>query len=253
MPKTRNVDFFDPADQETVELTTPATTDEAAYRPDTNGDPDGTAERDRKLAVILPPFFYDKFDLDLEGKPIFKKSVVDQIIAVFDSKQATPMTFNGTEEQVDKQQLHYDGEINTLIGGLMTLLEVQKQATGIRVLQLMTDTWSEFCSRAWEYQASQKNLQLDKELPDWFIQREEELMAIARKSRLIRDAVTQIDEQFGLKSTSLDRGRVIAAVERRQQRLAQWNYDKHADTTGKVASSMNQATAEHCQTIFANI
>ena len=253
MGKPRNVDFFDPADEETVELTTPETTEEAAFRPDTNGDPEGSAERAEKPAIVLPSFYYEKYDLDDDGNPIFKPSVVTQIMEVFDAKKDTEVSFQGTDEAVEKQTLQYDDEILAIVGGLSPLLETQPQATGIRILQLMTDTWSEFCSRAWEYKASQATLKLDAELPDWFVQREDQLMAVARKARLIRDAVNTIDEQFGLNSTKLDRFRVQAAVERRQQRLAEWNYNKHADQTGKVGSRMNQATVEHCESIFANV
>jgi len=253
MPKTRNVDFFDPADEETVELLPPETTPEEAFRPDTNGDPEGSATRLETPNIVLPSFYYEKYDLDDGGNPIFKPLVVDQIMDVFEAKKSTEIVFNGTEEAVKKQELQYDDDLNVVIGGLVLLTDIQAQATGIRVLQLMTDTWSEFCSRAWEYKASQSTLKLDAELPDWFIQREEELMAIARKARLIRDVVKAIDEQFGLNSTSLDTGRVRAAVERRQQRLAEWNYNKHANTTGKVSSNMNQATVEHCESIFASV
>ena len=253
MPKTKNVDFFDPADEETVELLPPETTDEAAFKPDTNGDPEGSAERAEKPAIVLPSFYYDKYDLDDEGNPIYKPEVVEQIMEVFDAKKDTEMSFRGDAEAVDKQILQYDDEIRTVVSGLLPLVETQPQATGIRILQLMTDTWSEFCSRAWEYKASQAPWKLDAELPDWFVQREEELMAVARKARLIRDAVDTIDEQFGLSSTKLERFRVLAAVERRQQRLAEWNYNKHADKTGQVSSRMNQATVEHCESIFANV
>jgi len=251
MPKARNVDFFDPADQETKELTTPETTEEAAFVPDTNGDPEGSAARAEKPAIVLPSFYYEKFDLDDDGNPIYKPNIVTQIMEVFDTKKNTEVSFQG--DSAEKEQLEYDSQINTVVGGLTLLLETQPQATGIRVLQLMTDTWSEFCSRAWEYKASQATLKLDAELPDWFVKREDELMAVARKARLIRDAVNTIDEQFGLNSTSLDRVRVQAAVERRQQRLAEWNFNKHADKTGQVSSRMNQATVEHCESIFANV
>ena len=73
------------------------------------------------------------------------------------------------------------------------------------------------------------------------------MFALGRKFRLCRDSIKAIDDKFGLKSTSLNRDRVQNEVERRLQRLAEWNYNKHADTTGKTNSSMNAQTAEHCR------
>ena len=69
---------------------------------------------------------------------------------------------------------------------------------------------------------------------------------------MLRDAVNAIDDKFGLKSTSLDRERVQNEVERRVQRLAEWNFNQHADKAGKVANEYNAASVQHCETVFAN-
>ena len=84
------------------------------------------------------------------------------------------------------------------------------------------------------------------------IQREDKMMQLGRKARMLRDAIQSLDDKFGLKSTSLDRDRVQNDVERRLQRLAEWNFRKHADQSGKVANTLNNASKEHCKAVFAN-
>ena len=65
-------------------------------------------------------------------------------------------------------------------------------------------------------------------------------------------ACSKIDDKFGLKSTELERFRVQNEVERRLQRLAEWNFKEYANTSGKTANNMNEQTLEHCSTMFDN-
>ena len=241
-------DLFDPADQETVEPLPPEHTEESAFIPDTNGDPEGSDARAEKQAIALPDFFFKRYSLDDEGNPIFNPSVVNSIMEVFDLKKESTMTFSG--DKADDEEKYYDAQVNSIIDGCAQLLEVDPQTTGIQYLSLNTRTWSEFVSIAYEYSDSVNSITANDEIPEWLITREEKMMQLGRKARMLRDAIIAIDDKFGLKSTSLDRERVQAEVERRQQRLAEWNYTKHADKSGKVANTYNAATVQHCENIF---
>ena len=249
MSSTAN-DLFDPADMETVEPTPPTHTPEAAYIPDTNGDPEGSEVRAEKPAISLPDFFFKRYHLDDNGNPQYNVSVVAAIMQVFDVKKGTDLVF--AKDNEDKEVDYYDSQVNAIVSGIMPLLEVDPQSTGINFLGLCTRTWAEFSSIAYEYSDSLAGLKADSELPEWLIAREEKMMQLGRKARLLRDAIAALDNRFGLKSTSLDRDRVQTEVERRLQRLAEWNFAQHADSSGKVASTMNKATVDHCENVFAN-
>ena len=168
---------------------------------------------------------------------------------VFDLKKDSNMTFSENEND---PQLYYDSQVNAVIDGISQLLEVDPQSTGINMLSLNTRTWAEFVSIAYEYNDSLSSINANDEIPDWLIQREEKMMDLGRKARMLRDAIQSLDDKFGLKSTSLDRDRVQNEVERRLQRLAEWNFRKHADQSGKVANTLNNASKEHCKAVFAN-
>ena len=91
------------------------------------------------------------------------------------------------------------------------------------------------------------------EIPDWLIEREEKMAQLGRKARLLSQAISSMDDKFGLSSTSLNRDRVQAEVERRLQRLAEWNFNKYANSSGKVARELNAQTVEHMNTIAASV
>ena len=240
-------DLFDPADMETVEPLPPEHTDESAHRPDTNGDPEGSEVRATPSAISLPDFFYKRYRLDNDGKPTYNPLTIELIMGVFDGKNETDLVFNSENDQE-----YYDEQVTTITDGIMQLLEVDPQSTGINFLGLCTRTWAEFASIAYEYSDSIDGLKADSELPEWLLAREDKMMQLGRKARLLRDAIKRLDNKFGLKSTSLDRKRVQTEVDRRLQRLAELNFSQHADTSGKVASTMNKATVDHCESIFAN-
>jgi len=242
-------DLFDPADLETQEPLPPEHTDESAHVPDTNGDPEGAETRATKLEIVLPDFFYKRYHLDDYGNPTYNPSVVKDIMMVFDLKAKTPLTFNGDNQDADEE--YYDNQVIDVIDGIRVLLEVDPQSTGINILSLNTRTWAEFVSIAYEYNDSLTSISASAELPEWLITREEKMMQLGRKARILRDAITNIDDKFGLRSTSLDRDRVQTEVERRLQRLSEWNFNQHADKSGKTASAMNKASIQHCETVFA--
>ena len=242
-------DLFDPADMETVEPLPPEHTDESAHRPDTNGDPEGSEARAEKPAISLPDFFFRRYHLDDNGNPAFNTVVVDNIMEVFDAKAETEMVFNN-EETAEADQAYYASQVISITHGVLQLLEVDPQSTGINILSLSTRTWAEFSSIAWEYQDALGTIDSTKEIPEWLISREDKMMQLGRKARLLRDAVNCMDDKFGLKSTSLDRDRVQNEVERRLQRLAEWNFNQHADQSGKTANTMNKASIQHCERVF---
>ena len=199
--------------------------------------------------ISLPDFFFRRYHLDDNGNPAFNTVVVDNIMEVFDAKAETEMVFNN-EETAEADQAYYASQVISITHGVLQLLEVDPQSTGINILSLSTRTWAEFSSIAWEYQDALGTIDSTKEIPEWLISREDKMMQLGRKARLLRDAVNCMDDKFGLKSTSLDRDRVQNEVERRLQRLAEWNFNQHADQSGKTANTMNKASFQHCERVF---
>ena len=96
------------------------------------------------------------------------------------------------------------------------------------------------------------SLTQDQEMPTWLIDREDKMFDLGRKARLLSAVVDTIDNAFGLKDVKLNVGRVLTEVERRQQRLAEWNYKNSADASRKVSENLNTETIAHCQNVFAS-
>jgi len=244
-------DLFDPADLEIgPELMVPNVTSESAYVPDTNGDPEGSEERARIVAIQLPDFFYRRYRLTDDGSPTFNQSTVDGIMDVFDVKVGTEQSFGDDDD--DTKAGYFDSQIEKVRDGVSQLLEIDPQTTGINFLQLTTRTWAEFVSVAYEYQDSYSTINKDDGLPTWLVEREDKMLQLGRKARMLSAVCEQMDDKFGLKSTELERFRVLNEVERRLQRLAEWNFKQHADQSGKIANDMNTASVEHCSSIFDN-
>jgi hypothetical protein len=234
-----NVDHFDPSEMETEELVPSNETPESAYRPDTIGDPEGTEERAKEVAIVLPDFFYRRYKLDDAGNPTFNEVVVSQIMEVFDAKYGTEPSFSD-----DKAEDYFNSQVEQVVDGFSQLLEVDPQTTGINALQLATRTWAEFASVAYEYKDSISTIKEDQEIPDWLITREDKMVQLGRKARMLSAFLNKMDDKFGLKDTEISRFRVQQAVENRLQRLAEWNYNEHADKSGAVTSkSITNQTA----------
>jgi hypothetical protein len=241
------VDIFDPADQEIgPELVPTQDTPESAHIPDTNADPEGVEAREAKPDIALPDFFFKKYMLDANGNPTFNPSLIDGVMDLYDSKVKSEIDFSNKDD-AKKEQEYYDTQVQSIADGLLPLLEVDPQTTGISVLQHLTRTFAEFLSVNYEYSDSISALTMTDDIPTWLTEREDKMFALGRKFRLCRDAINSLDDKFGLKDTSLKRERVQAEIERRMQRLAEWNFKQHADTSGKTNSSMNKATADHCK------
>ena len=224
-------EHFDPSEMETEELIPSNETPESAYRPDTIGDPEGSEERDKQVAIVLPDFFYRRYKLDNAGNPTFNEVVVSQIMEVFDAKYGTEQPHGD-----DKAEKYYNKQVDQVVDGFSQLLEVDPQTTGINALQLTTRTWAEFASVAFEYKDSISTIAEDKEIPDWLIDREDKMVQLGRKARMLTAFLNKMDDKFGLKDTEIQRFRVQQEIERRLQRLAEWNYNQHADKSGAVTS-----------------
>ena len=78
------------------------------------------------------------------------------------------------------------------------------------------------------------------------------MIQLGRKARILSAALEAIDEDFGLKDTKIQRNRVQAAVEQRMQRLAEWNFNRQADMSGKAKREMNAETLAHMESIISN-
>lgn len=226
-----NVDHFDPSEMETEELVPSNETPESAYRPDTLGDPEGSEERAKEVAIVLPDFFYRRYKLDDAGNPTYNEVVVSQIMEVFDAKYGTEQAHSD-----DKAEDYFNKQVDQVVDGFSQLLEVDPQTTGINALQLATRTWAEFASVAFEYKDSISTIKEDQEIPDWLIDREDKMVQLGRKARMLSAFLNKMDDKFGLKDVEISRFRVQQAVENRLQRLAEWNYNQHADKSGAVTS-----------------
>ena len=79
-----------------------------------------------------------------------------------------------------------------------------------------------------------------KELPDWLIEREDKMLQLGRKARLLSSALEKLDDKFGLKDVSIKADRVKTQVELRLQRLAEWNYKNIVDTSKFSARVMTR-------------
>ena len=251
-PSDLGPEVVDMANGETGELLPDQKTPESAWKPDTNGDPIGSEIRATQDPVHLPDFYYRKYALDGEGKPLAQKSRVDGIMEVFKSKKNTAMTFNATDdEQRKKEEDYYLQQVQTIADGLFPLLETDPQSTGINFLQLTTRTWAEFASIAYEYKEETESANPNDDLPTWLIEREDKMFGLGRKARMLSAVVGLVGENFGLQDLGLKDVRVQNEIERRQQRLAEWNFKQHADSSVRVATELNNATKEHTKNVFS--
>ncbi len=249
-----NANHFDPMDQPVgPELVNEVETDASMFMPDTNGDPIGSEDREARDPVHLPDFYYKKYALDAQQQPIAQQSRVQGIMEVFHQKKNTPYQhFSKDEEVKQKEEQYYQDQVDTVCAGLLPLLECDPQSTGINFLQLTTRTWAEFASIAYEYKEETNGANPNEALPDWLIEREDKMFDLGRKARMLSAVIDKVGNQFGLNDIALKDFRVMNEIERRQQRLAEWNYKNHADSSVKVATDLNNATHEHTRTVFEN-
>ena len=246
-------EHFDPSEQETKELLPKNKSEMSDYTEDTIADSEGAQARQARADIVLPDWYFRKFALTDFGKPTFNPAVVASIMAVFDAKYGSVPVFPEAEGEasVSDQQLAWDASVNDIVTGIRVLLGVDPQSTGLNFLQLTTRTWSEFVSVCHEYPDSMSN-QKDEEIPTWLIEREEKMLDLGRKARMLVSALSIIDNDFGLKDVRIQKSRVQSAVEQRMQRLAEWNFKQQADNSGKVNKQLNAQANAHMQSIVNN-
>ena len=250
-------EYFDPSEQETKELLPKNKSDMSDYTEDTIADAEGVQARQARADIVLPDWYFRKFALTDLGKPTFNPAVVASIMAVFDTKFGTDLVFKDIELgnkkvlTADEQHTKDEHAVNDIVTGIRHLLIVDPQSTGLNFLQLCTRTWSEFVSVCYEYSDSMSNMK-DDDIPDWLIEREQKMVDLGRKARMLSSALQIIDNDFGLKDTKINKSRVQRAVEDRLQRLAEWNFNQQADVGGKVKREMNTQASAHMQSIVDN-
>ena len=241
---------FDPSEQETKELLPKTESDMSDYTEDTIADSEGAEQRSVKASISLPDFFHVNYRLDDYGNPTFKNDVVASIMAIFDQKIGTKPVFSEKEgyAPVDEQVAQFEESVNNIVVGIQELTIVDPQSTGLSFLQLCTRTWAEFASISYDYQTAMAKA--GDEIPDWLVEREQKMFDLGRKARLLTDALLAVDQEFGnLKNVSIQRDRVEVQVKDRQQRLAEYNFKKQADTSGRTRRQLNEETVAHMQSI----
>ena len=242
MAKAKTSDIFE---VEREELLPAVETDDSMFNDDSSGDPEGAERRATPDAVQVPDYFYKKYGLTTEGVPTFNPAFVDQIMTVFEAKRDSAPNFAD-----DGAQQEYNDQVQLVARALKALCDVDPQTTGIQALSLNTRTWAEFASISAEYMESAESCNPNEELPTWLIEREDKMIKLGRTARLVRDAILEVDNRFGLKSIGLDTKRVKNEVERRLQRLAEWNYNNVVDTSLKSAMDLNVKSKEHTKSVF---
>ena len=75
-------------------------------------------------------------------------------------------------------------------------------------------------------------------------------MQLGLKARLLSAALDNLGHDFGLKDTEIKRFRVEKQVQDRLQRLAEYNYNMHADASGKVKQDLNTESTAHMKSVI---
>ena len=246
MAKSKNVDLFDPSEQETQELLPPETTSQDDILDDTIADPEGAEAREpQNRGTLYPTYLYRDYRVndndDLEPNP----AAIENIMAHFDEKQDT--------EVGEKQAKAFAKDVKTVVEGRKPTLGVDAPTTGIQMLRERTTTWGEFVSCVYDYINSAETVGTEKAMPDWLIEREAKMIDLGYKARVLRNASKELFADFGLPgSFALDRKRVQQAVENRLTRLAAWHTNQHKDSTAGAAKKQQKASSEFVQSIADN-
>ena len=254
MSKRTNNTFVDPDDiQEAMPMEYKQESSLDDDSPDTIGDPEGTEARARQDDIKMPAWFFDKFDLDINGKPIPSAAHINNIMDMFLKKIDTaPFFGSGTEAQQAKVEKAYQDDVDALVAAYRPLLEYEAGDTGFNFMMFANATWGKYLTALVEFGDSASKLG-DKEMPDWLITREDNAFGLGRKARLVRDVLYALSDEFKLKNAVITPQNVRAAVKRGLQGLAEWTFNKHADSSGRVSTKLNNANNEFIQTTFANM
>jgi len=253
MSKRTNQTFVDPDDiQEAspMEYKQESSLDDAS--PDTNGDPEGSELRAKADPIKMPAWYFDKFDLDGNGKPIPSIAHVNAIMDVLPQKLDTVPFFSDNATKSKALAKVYADDVSALVKAYRPLLQYEAGDTGFNFMMFANATWAKYLTALVEFADSAAKLG-DKEMPDWLITREDNAYGLGRKARLVRDVLNTLSDEFKLKNAVITPKNVRAAVQRGLQGLAQWTFDKHADSSGRVSTKLNDANNDFIKTNFANM
>lgn len=241
MAKSKNDELFDPSDQETVELLPQSETSQDDFLDDTLADPDGAEAREpQNRGTLYPTYLYRDYRVNDDDALEPNPSAIANIMLVFDDK---------AESIVAKDKAKtFAKDVKTVVAGRVPLLIADAPTTGIQMLRECTTTWGEFISCVYDYVNSSQTVGTEKAMPDWLIQREEKMIDLGYKARLLREATGELFSEFGLPGKfSLDRKRVQQAVEARLTRLAAWHTNQHKEST--AGKTMQKASSEFTQSV----
>jgi hypothetical protein len=200
----------------------------------------------------MPLWYFDKFDLDGNGKPVPSIAHVNAIMDMFSKKIDTAPFFGNDKTASAKLAKQYDADVTALVDAYRPLLAYEAGDTGFNFMMFANATWGKYLTALVEFGNDASRFS-DKEMPDWLITREDNAFGMGRKARLVRDVLNTLSDEFKLKNAMITPKNVRAAVQRHLQGLAQWTFDKHADSSGRVSTKLNDANNEFIKTNFANM
>tara|TARA_R100001198_G_C5190021_1_gene183073 strand:+ start:99 stop:836 length:738 start_codon:yes stop_codon:yes gene_type:complete len=241
--KAKNVDHFDPSDVETKELLPPETTDKDAFNDDTLADPEG-AEARTSRGSLYPAYLLVDYRVNDKDELEPQPSAIERIMTHFDTKHDSSVPDNVSSA--------FSEDLEKVIAGTEARLNVDGPTTGIQMMREATTTWAEFVSCIHDYINSSSSVAKADDMPDWLLEREQKMVDLGYKARLLRDASAACFDRFGLPGVyKLNRDYVAQAVENRLQRLAAWNTNKHkvstaAKTMAAEASGSTDIAVDNC-------
>lgn len=220
--------------------------------PDTNGDPQGSEERAREDQVKMPLWFFDKYDLDANGKPTYSLAHVNAIMEMLPKKIDTEPFFGSDKKAGAKLKASYEAEIDALVEAYRPLLNYEAGDTGFNFMMFANATWGKYLTALVEFGNDVARFS-DQEMPDWLVTREDNAFGMGRKARLVRDVLAKLAEEFKLKNAVITPTNVKSAVKRHLTGLAVWTYNKHSDSSNRVATQLNEANAEYVQSTLSSM
>tara|TARA_X000001382_G_scaffold101816_1_gene76505 strand:- start:700 stop:1443 length:744 start_codon:yes stop_codon:yes gene_type:complete len=231
--KAKNVDHFDPTELETVELLTPDTTDQDAFKDDTIADPEGAEARaPHNRGSLYPVYLMNDYRVNDKDELEPQPSAIERIMTQFDVKHDSSVPDNVSKA--------FSEDLEKVIAGTEARLNVDGPTTGIQMMRETTTTWAEFISCIHDYVNSSSAVAKADDMPEWLLEREQKMVDLGYKARLLRDACSTCFDRFGLPGVyNLNRDYVAQAVENRLTRLAAWNTKKH-----KVSTAAKSMAAE---------
>ena len=253
MSKRTNETFVDPDDiQEAspMEYKQESSLDDAS--PDTNGDPEGSELRAKADPIKMPAWYFDKFDLDGNGKPIPSIAHVNAIMDVLPQKLETVPFFSDNATKSKALAKVYEDDVAALVKAYRPLLQYEAGDTGFNFMMFANATWAKYLTALVEFGNDVSRFS-DKEMPDWLVTREDNAYGMGRKARLVRDVLEILSDEFKLKNAVITPVNVRSAVQRHLQGLATWTFNKHADSSGRVSTKLNEANADYVQSTLASM